>query len=120
MPVKRIVKLTKQQITTIDDILNRRRHVAQLVERAGALLLARQNLSDDEIAEGTLLSCKGVQSIRKRFLASGFKGHAPRPAEARQAACAWRKGRGRAGRPCLYENYRMNFILRKGRPRGKL
>ena len=87
MPAKRyIVTLTKEEKTTLSDIVNKGKHSAEKRKRAQALLLAEENYTDDMIADRTGLSRRGLEQLRQRFVEEGFevtlagkpRGHKPK------------------------------------------
>jgi len=74
MPAKKyIVTLTKEERTTLKEIVNKGKHSAEKRKRAQALLLAEKDYTDDMIAERTGLSRRGLEQLRQRFIEEGFE-----------------------------------------------
>jgi transposase len=87
MSVKKyIVTLTEEERGHLKEIVNKGKHYAQKRKRAQALLLADERHTDEQIAERTGMSCRGLEQLRQRFVEEGFevtlqgkpKGHRPR------------------------------------------
>jgi len=87
MPAKKyIVTLTKEERRILNEIINKGKHSAEKRKRAGALLLAEKDYTDDMIAERTGLSRRGLEQLRQRFVEEGFeatltgkpRGHKPK------------------------------------------
>ena len=87
MPAKKyIVTLTKEEKTTLKEIVNKGKHSAEKRKRAQALLLAEEGYTDDMTAERTGLSRRGLEQLRQRFVEEGFeetlagkpRGHKPK------------------------------------------
>jgi transposase len=74
MPTKKyIVTLTTEEKKILKDIINKGKHNAEKRKRAGALLLAEENYTDEMIAERTGLSRRGLEQLRQRFVEEGFE-----------------------------------------------
>jgi transposase len=87
MPAKKyIVTLTKEERTTLNEIVSKGKHSAEKRKRAQALLLAEKDYTDDMIADRTGLSRRGLEQLRQRFVEEGFevtltgkpRGHRPK------------------------------------------
>jgi transposase len=87
MPAKKyVVTLTREERTTLKEIVNKGKHSAEKRRRAQALLLAEKNYTDDMIADRAGLSRRGLEQLRQRFVEEGFevtlagkpRGHRPK------------------------------------------
>ena len=78
--------MTKEEKTTLSEIVSKGKHSAEKRKRAQALLLAEKNYTDDMIADMTGLSRRGLEQLRQRFVEEGFevtlagkpRGHKPK------------------------------------------
>jgi hypothetical protein len=88
------VTLTEEELTVIDDILNRGKHSAEKRKRARALLHAHQGWPDEKTAAAAMLTVRAVELMRKRFVEEGFeatlygkpRGHRPLALDGRAEA----------------------------------
>ena len=87
MPVKKyIVTLTNDEKEILNSIINKGKNSAEKRKRAHALLLADEGFTDEEAAERTRMSVRGLQQLRERFVEEGFevtlqgkpRGHKPK------------------------------------------
>ena len=73
MTKKYKVTLTEEERVLLKDILNRGKHSARKRKRAQALLLADEQMTDEEIAERAGMHRRGVEELRQRFVEEGFE-----------------------------------------------
>jgi transposase len=67
------VTLTDTEKKLLETILNRGKHGAQKRKRAQALLLAHEQMTDEEIAGRAGMHRRGIEQLRQRFVEDGFE-----------------------------------------------
>jgi transposase len=73
MTKKYIVTLTDSGKKLLETILNKGKHSAEKRKRARALVLANEQMTDEEIAERAGMRRRGVEQLRQRFVEDGFE-----------------------------------------------
>jgi hypothetical protein len=67
------VTLTEDEETTLHIIINKGKRGAQKRKQAQALLLANEGHTDEAAAEWAVMSVRGIEDLRKRFVENGFE-----------------------------------------------
>jgi transposase len=72
-PQRYRVTLTAEEISLLKSILDKGKHSARKRKRAHALLLAKDQVSDKDVAKTVGMKCRGVEGLRHRFAEKGFE-----------------------------------------------
>jgi len=67
------VILTAEELSLLEDVLNKGKHSAQKRKRAHAMLLAHQGLTDRENASISGMRVRSIEDMRKHFVEKGFE-----------------------------------------------
>ena len=67
------VTLTPDEITQLEDLLNKGKHTAQKRKRAQALLHAHHGWTDPQIIAAVGMRRSSIENLRKRFVEDGFE-----------------------------------------------